>query len=307
MTVRDETIGDEELSAYADGQLPPEAAARVARRLREQPEAAERLYAYLRQDARLREAFASVHDAPVPPELRARLERSKTERRSGRALRRGAVAAALGALLLLVSWGAREAPSPPAVEERPSFVAAALTAYRGAGETLAELPRRGSGLDLAKLAELRLEAQHRIRAGERPMIESVYRGPGGERLVVYEQPEPQLASPVLRVRERGGLRVVEWTAGERRYALVGERSVGGLTRLALRARHSLAGEALASAPSAQGPGAAGTKPSSGTAETPRVKHGLQPGGSARETPPGPSGSGSGPVKAEPAVVNGAEM
>lgn len=307
----DETASLEELSAYADGQLPPRAAARVARHLRDHPEDAERLHAYLRQDALLRRAFAPAGEAPLPEPLGAALRRS-AERRGSPALRRGAVVAALLALLALASWQESDAPSVRSDEGRTSFVEMALRAYRGSADTLEVLPPRSSGLGLA---ELRLDSRRAVRAGELELVESVYRSATGERVVLYEGPQSRPAEPLLRVRERGPLHVVEWSVGDRHYALLSDRSVGGLTRLALQIRQSLGGQVLAGTPAALEAGGSGGAPApsgapSPTAGPPVTAPTVRPGGETGALPsrptPGSSHSG-GAAGRSPAVVSGAEM
>jgi anti-sigma factor RsiW len=62
-------ISDDDLHAFVDGQLPPQRQAAVARHLQEQPEAAERVAAYVAQREALRAAFAPIAAEPVPPRL----------------------------------------------------------------------------------------------------------------------------------------------------------------------------------------------------------------------------------------------
>ncbi len=81
----DHPIPDSDLHAFVDGQLPPERHDAVARALQEQPEAAERVAAYVAQREALRAGFAPIAAAPVPPslDLQGLIARRLTERHSG--------------------------------------------------------------------------------------------------------------------------------------------------------------------------------------------------------------------------------
>jgi anti-sigma factor RsiW len=62
-------IGEEELHAYVDGQLPPERLDAVTRHLQAHPEAADRVAAFAAQRGMLRAALAPIAAEPVPPQL----------------------------------------------------------------------------------------------------------------------------------------------------------------------------------------------------------------------------------------------
>ena len=70
MTGSDNAARDE-LHAYVDGRLGPEARARVEARLAQHPEDAAAVHAYRLQNSELRRAFAPVLDEPLPPALEA--------------------------------------------------------------------------------------------------------------------------------------------------------------------------------------------------------------------------------------------
>ena len=59
-------VTDEELSAFADGQLPPHRARRVAAEIRAHPRFADRIYAYWRREAALWRALDPVFQESVP-------------------------------------------------------------------------------------------------------------------------------------------------------------------------------------------------------------------------------------------------
>lgn len=118
-------LDDETLLAYADGELDPRRAAEVEVRLRDDPEARQRLER-LRESARLaRDAFRDTLEAPVPERLLKALDQDsapamakvlpfKTRSRPPRSLPLKAAAAVLVAALGLgLLWIGTPAPRPP--------------------------------------------------------------------------------------------------------------------------------------------------------------------------------------------------
>lgn len=63
---RRQPVSDEELSAFADGQLPPADCVRVAAHLRANPQDADRIHTYWRREAELYSAFAVAADDTAP-------------------------------------------------------------------------------------------------------------------------------------------------------------------------------------------------------------------------------------------------
>ena len=66
-----DSIARDELHAYVDGRLGPEAQARIEARLAQHPDDAAAVHAYRLQNSALRAAFAPVIEEPLPPELQA--------------------------------------------------------------------------------------------------------------------------------------------------------------------------------------------------------------------------------------------
>lgn len=102
------TIEPEMLMAYADGELDPLAAKRVERAIAENPALAEEVARHRALAARLRDAFAAVEDARVPPAVEALLRDgakvtpiAPAPPRSASARWLGAVAASLAVGLLV--------------------------------------------------------------------------------------------------------------------------------------------------------------------------------------------------------------
>lgn len=241
----------EELAAFADGALPRRKAHRVAAALRAHPAEAERLAAWLQLDARLREAHPDLRDTPLPEGL-GRLLHESARDPGGRAGGARGMAKAAVALLVaagVVAWlalgGERSGPAPS-----PSFVAAVLQAYRQ-GPALREPegslgPEAASAPDLVPLG-LRLQGARTVRAQDRTFAEYVYRDGRGRKVVLYERADAPLRKDVLRIVEREDVRVVEWVADRRHYAMVGDHTVAGLADLAARIRRGVPEPSLAGA------------------------------------------------------------
>ena len=97
-TMTSERISDDELSAWIDGELPADAAARVEAWLSDHPEEAARAARWANDRDALRALFAPVAEEPLPAPLKAAVRR-----RQG--LPRWALAASAAGLLVLGAAG----------------------------------------------------------------------------------------------------------------------------------------------------------------------------------------------------------
>jgi hypothetical protein len=77
------TIDPERLAAYADGQLPPDEAARVAAAIAADPALSRQVAAHRALRATLSAHFAPILDESVPPRLAAMLEASRADEAEG--------------------------------------------------------------------------------------------------------------------------------------------------------------------------------------------------------------------------------
>jgi len=347
---REHPVCDAELVAFAEGRLGRRAGRRVAAHLRAHPADADRVRAYIEQDARLRRLYDPVLQEPVPARLRHLLappEADGAARRGLATLGLAGAALAVAALLVLLGPGGAErvggllgpvaeGGETPEVPPTPSPLAgtagAEARAGRASGFAEAVLAARaaerdavsggaaagprgpvgsggyvghateaapsGAAPDLSGLGLVRVSVRELERGGH-TFTEWSYRDARGARVALYESapearvPEmPERGDAVLRVVERAGTPLVEWRAGGRRYALVGELRLAGLTRLALQTREALPRPALAAGPEpGSGPAARESLP-----EVVRPGPRLDPGGPPT-LPPGPSGAE--PVVARP--------
>lgn len=136
MIDRDSPIGEEELHAYVDGQLPADRREAVASWLAENPEQAAMVASWRAQAEGIRARYGAVADEPVPE--RFNLDRLMRESAGGGAKGRSwaamAAAAALAAFMIggAAGWMARgaSAAGPAAVTGVENFAADALEAHK---------------------------------------------------------------------------------------------------------------------------------------------------------------------------------
>lgn len=228
---RDSPVTDRDLSAFADGQLSPARARRVAEHLRTHPEDADRVHAYWHQEAQLRRAFAHLPDEHSRPR---RVPDARQRRRASRA-GSGRRHAACAALLVLAVVAVRNWPDEVR-GDAPTFATTALEAYL---QSRPAEPDNGVALEFASI-DLEPVQRRRIPLEGGEMAEHRYRRPDGTRVALYTVPAPAGSDDGLfRVFQRSSTRVVEWTAADTRYALVGKASASELTRLAVELRRNL--------------------------------------------------------------------
>jgi len=267
-------VSDEELVAFADGRLGRCARRRVSAHLRKQPEDADRVRAYLGQDARLRRLYDPVLAEPIPTRLRRLVEMPAPEPRSHRTLAT-AVASSLLVLAGLVvgvdvlweRWvtyraaGSAESADRDRIHDRSDPEASRVSEFTeavfalraaevgSASATRAASPHARAAPGLAQLG-LQIESARERRQGDFTLTEYVYRDADGAPIAVYasgsETDSPGPTEPgALRLVERGGTYLVEWSLHGRSYVLAAERPPAELTRLAERARANLPGPTLA--------------------------------------------------------------
>jgi hypothetical protein len=222
MSWRDDSrnISEEELSAFADGQLPQKRCAQVANYLRANPAEAERIYAYWKHDAVLYAAFKPESE-------------QETKFQAGRGnyfpLYAGAVAALIFFTVLVPRLWEKGAvqlfvPTDKSLAAEIG-VETPLTTY--AALELVEPP--GQGFALGRAAEFH------------------FTGSNGVSLVLYET--PMGSGDAEYALGQGGVNRVEWIAGDKHYALVGGQDAAQLIAMATLLRESMAAPAVAPAPS----------------------------------------------------------
>lgn len=232
----------------------------VARHLRRHPEDADRLHAYWRQEALLYRALGGAPDdagAPAP-------------RTSVHGLRWALPAALAGALLLFLI-----VPGGHFGQDSAGFVDAAFEAYQDRRSPASEMMARLAALDLEILGWRQWQSTHGM-----DIFEYRLQDPAGATMALYAAPAHGRAESPFRMFERGGVRLMAWTAAGRRYALVGEDALAPMAQLATNLRSGGSGAPALASASAARPPQAGPPPSAiavpGTNELGRTPA-LQPG------------------------------
>ena len=253
-----ERIDRDDLHAYVDGRLAPEAQHRVEGRLAQHPEDAAAVHAYRLQNRELRETFAPMLDEPLPPELHATVTagtepRPKTTPRPRFAPARLSWVAAASVMLLLAGgaggWllhGWSGAPSG----DGGSFAEQALGAHRvfvsevrhpvevGADQEahlVAWLSKRlGTKLRAPELAAAGFElvGGRLLAEGARPAAQMMYEDASGRRLTVYLRAIEGAEQTAFRFVENAGVSAFYWIDEDYAYALVAPLEREPLLRIA---------------------------------------------------------------------------
>jgi len=234
----------QELHAYVDGQLSPEARLRVEARLAADPEARQRVdeYEAIRQD--LRVLFEPVLGEPVPERL------LRGRRRWQRPL--GAIAASL--LLLITGAGIGlqlQVGTPPALAGEPDVVREAAMAYAVYTPEVrhpVEVPgdqeqhlvawltkRMGAEVRAPKLDALGflLVGGRLLSSEDGPGALFMYESSDGRRVTLYVCREDSAErTTAFRYAKHERISLFYWQDGPFAYALAGEMERSGLLRLA---------------------------------------------------------------------------
>ncbi|MHA1152214.1 MAG: anti-sigma factor family protein [Alphaproteobacteria bacterium] len=245
MTGPDSSARDE-LHAYVDDRLGPEAQSRVEARLAQHPDDAAAVHAYRLQNRALRAAFAPVIEEPLPPELQSAVTTGAVARpeaaprvRLGWA-RLGWMAAASVVLLLAGGAGGwllhgwRDAPG----EAGGAFAEQALGAHRvfvsevrhpvevGAEQEahlVAWLSKRlGTKLRApnVRAAGFELVGGRLLAEGARPVAQLMYEDDGGRRLTIYLRAIEGAEQTAFRFVEENGVAAFYWIDEDYAYALI---------------------------------------------------------------------------------------
>jgi anti-sigma factor RsiW len=249
-------ITEAALHAYVDGKLPEARRAQVAAYLAQRPDEADRLRAYLAQNAELRALFNPVLDEPVP----ARLVSPKKSQWQWQRLAAGFVIALVSgsAGWLLHGQGAAEAgfAQGGSMRARPELYAAGL-AHQAAiahvvyspevrrpveigadqeDQLVAWLSKRlGSTIRPPRLGKLGYELiGGRLLPGEHgPVAQFMYHDSTGQRLTLYVSAEQAHNKDTgFRFAQEGPVNVFYWIDGKFGYALSAGIDKGELARVA---------------------------------------------------------------------------
>jgi len=233
-----ETLSDEQLSAFADGQLPRRQAQQVAVLLRRHPEYADRIHGYWRREAALYQALNRTE----LPEISLPSTRS---RRTVLLTTASAASLMLVAMALWLAWPGQSAQKPAG----PNYIDVALNAYLDAPP----LAKDHGQSSLASFSDLGLTpaGQQVLQVANQELREYRFNGPENRRLALYEISNPtQGQEGWLHILASGQVPVVEWYSQNKRYLLVGEASTPDLTQLAVNMQQLLQNPPPQSAPPA---------------------------------------------------------
>jgi anti-sigma factor RsiW len=232
-------IGEDDLHAYIDGQLPLARRGAVEDYLRTHPEAGRRIDAYHQDRSALREAASAHLSTPVPLRLRMtevrRLQRARLLAQ-GQRIAAGVVLFAIG-----VSVGWLAGPRSP-VQMARAPMDDALTAYRvfaqnpgpdieTAGGEQPTLVSRMTGhlgheIAIPNLSSLGLTflGGRLLASDDGPGGMFIYTNPGGQRLAIYVKTVADRRDASARMRRAGDVMVYYWFTRQLGYAIVGPDS-----------------------------------------------------------------------------------
>jgi anti-sigma factor RsiW len=176
-------FGDEELSAYIDGELDPARRLEIERLLETDTALAERIAAFASDKALLREIYAPLAERPVPPSWQARIESYETSRPASFSYRSlAAIAATLLLAVVCIGIAVRFA----AVPQKSDIIAEAMAAQRGGvapQSSLATSARDVASRSISQALAMRLKAPDLSRMGYRLAAVNIYAGARGNQPV----------------------------------------------------------------------------------------------------------------------------
>lgn len=253
-----ETVSEEELNAFADGELPRRRARRVAAGIRRQPAYADRVRDYWRHDETLWRAFKDDSTAA---------SLSSPVQAPGAAPRRHWLAAGgLGTLMaagvIMAVWWQTPPPDPATARPSVDLTQAIVHAFSNP----VALP------DTTPAPALPLDRLGLVSSGQQPLLvsgqhiqEYRFENAEGQRVALYETGQGGSGDNWLHVLTQSPVTLVRWSQNGRGYVLAADSAPLELTRLALGIHDALSMAAGAT------PGAA----------MPSTAHG--PGGPAANT------------------------
>jgi anti-sigma factor RsiW len=251
-------IGEADLHAFVDGQLPASRRAEVKAVLAERPELRARVEALRAQKAALQEFFQPIADEPIPMRLANRPAAAEGWR--WRAL---AAAVAIALLSAGAAWFARGAAdasahsmmaalapvSSPAADSPETFYQRAAIAHAvfapevrhpvevGADQEQALATwlskRLGATIKPPHLADLgyQLMGGRLLPGGSGPVAQFMYAKPGGDRLTLYVTREAAGKKTGFQFTQDGSVNVFYWVDEQFGYAISGAADRAELLRV----------------------------------------------------------------------------
>lgn len=225
-------ITDQDLSDFADGQLPPARSRQVAAHLRANPADADRIHSYWLQEANLYRAFESAGQGAESEVLVDAVSRADT----AGSLRTLSWAAALAAVMVTAGLVWEQYDGNETTLSPGEFTSAVLKTYsESRNDDQQDDPSVPSLADL----DLKPVGTRTIRLDGHEVVEYRYKDDKGESVALYEMEAAADETGLFQIFERDDTRLVEWTMADKRYALVGNESASKLTHLAVQVRGNL--------------------------------------------------------------------
>ncbi|MHC0053361.1 anti-sigma factor family protein [Actibacterium sp. D379-3] len=246
-------IPEEQLLAYFEGALPPDAARALAARLPGDPEAQALLKTWARQNAVLGALYAPVADEPVPDRLLA-VTRSRPTRTGGAPpLLRIAAMLALLAVGGAGGWLAADLrPAAPraladaAIAAHETYVVEVAHPIEVGADQATHLTgwvskRLGHSIAPPDFAALgfRLMGGRVLPGDTGAAALFMYEDDQGRRVTLYVAPETGGAQTAFQFADQGGVQSFYWMDGALNYAVVGDIPRDALRRIALAAYDQL--------------------------------------------------------------------
>jgi anti-sigma factor RsiW len=230
-------IGEDELQAFVDGELPRDRSIEVLAHLGHHPDEIQRLAQYALQKDELRRSIDALNlpdDDPATLRLQQALARRLSRPDHAVWLRR----AAATALLLATGWTSHSLYQAWLEHQLPALVVEAAQAHEVFGddiqrpveltaasqtEMVAWFSRHlGESIAIPSLRAigLRLVGGRLLPGEDSPIAQLIYEDSAHRRLTLCLSAEPSAAEPVIELVEVEGLTAGYWQDGEVAYALV---------------------------------------------------------------------------------------
>ncbi|WP_133490836.1 hypothetical protein [Alcanivorax sp. 24] len=257
-----EAVSEEELSAFADGELPRRRARRVAAGIRRHPAYADRLRDYWRHDETLWRAFREQSTA-APSSSPTQAPNTVSRRRRQIV---GVAGTLVAAGVMMAIWWQTPATSPATTEPAIDLTQAIVHAFSNP----AVIP------DTAAAPALPLDRLGLSASGQQPLLvsgqhiqEYRFENAEGRRVALYEIGQSAPGDSWLHVLTQSPVTLVRWSQNGRGYVLAANSDPLKVAQLALGIHDALSRTARATPGATPPQGAHGPAGSAGGTATPR--------------------------------------
>ncbi|MEX3930243.1 anti-sigma factor [Paraburkholderia phymatum] len=231
----DTPLTEADMQAFADGNLPPERAARVRKYLGLRPREAERIAFYRHLNMQMRDVFEGAFAQRIRASRADRAQTANFRSRARRFFLQRVGVALLGVALLVASvsgWFFASRVSTEMLEATAVMALMRASVQRSGGAAVA-VPNDPHAADLAPLG-LKLVDVRTRRPNAFAHIDILdYRNADGDAVVLVSSWAPFAADkPHWFAQRVGDVRLLMWTADGKRYVLAGRATTHGLMRAA---------------------------------------------------------------------------